>query len=66
MILALTCATLVSGCGAAIDLSPEAGWTGGAPKTEQEFAMAVLADQVALQRANVKLELARKKYQRGY
>lgn len=61
----ITAVALVSGCGADVDLSPEAGWTGGPPQTRQEFAMAALAEKTAKDRANVKLELARKKYQWG-
>lgn len=64
-ILMITAVALVSGCGVDVDLSPEAGWTGGAPQTRQEFALAAMSEMLGRERANVKLELARKKYQWG-
>lgn len=64
MILALTCAALVSGCGERPDLTGCVGWTGGPPKSEQEFALAASAEKRGRELCNVKLEAARKYYQR--
>ncbi|WP_243612918.1 hypothetical protein [Shimia aestuarii] len=65
----ITCAALVSACGdndpavrvtappiSADLLQPEPGWTGGAPRTERDFALAVAAERAGRIRANGKLE----------
>lgn len=65
-ILAITCLALLVGCGPKPDLTPCNGWTGGTPRTEQEFALAASAEKRGLACANIKLQVARKFYQPGY
>lgn len=58
--LAIMGVMLLASCGPKVlDLTPEPGWTGGTPKTMQEFALAASAEKHGRLRANAKLDAAR-------